>query len=154
MAATKRVFISDVHIGVRGSKEWFQDKHKANLIDTLEEIAGKPDQIKDLVLLGDFFENWMAPVNKPPPTIDDIVKNQSNQDIFKALEKCTSSTINVYYLNGNHDMHINQKDLNKLPIKGKIQFITHYHAGLLYGEHGSRFAMFNARDKMHDPFDG
>ena len=37
MAATKRIFISDVHIGVRGEKEWFQDKHKENLIDFLKE---------------------------------------------------------------------------------------------------------------------
>ncbi len=160
MSATRRIFISDVHIGLRGQakwlkRQWFQNRHVNNLVCLLDEIATQGDSIKDLVLLGDFFETWMAPVDIVPPTIEDVLKYQGNQKIFKTLRKCVKNLTNVFYLNGNHDMHVGSDDIAKLAVNGKkIRHIPRYQSGLLYAEHGSRFAMFNARDKLHDPLDG
>ena len=86
MSATRRIFISDVHIGLRGQakwlkRQWFQNRHVNNLVCLLDEIATQGDSIKDLVLLGDFFETWMAPVDIVPPTIEDVLKYQGNQKI-------------------------------------------------------------------------
>ena len=35
-----------------------------------------------------------------------------------------------------------------------VQWIQQYHGGLLHAEHGNRFAMFNARDRINDPVGG
>jgi len=155
MAPSKRIFISDVHIGMRKKYEWFTDEHKQNLVDMLKLIAGQGDTVKDLVLLGDFFENWLAPVDVLPPNIKGILKFEGNKEIFDALKACIKNLTNVFYLNGNHDMHVTGNDLKQLSAGGKnIQHITCYNAGLLYAEHGCRFAMFNAEDRIHDPLDG
>lgn len=158
MSATKRIFISDVHVGIRGKKEWFKDKHKKNLVDFLNMVAGQRENVKDLVLLGDFFENWMAPVDageEELPTIENVLAYPENEEILDALKACVDNLTNVFYVNGNHDLHVTGDDLKMFTTNGKqIKHIPFYYSGLMYAEHGSRFAMFNARDKMHDPHEG
>jgi hypothetical protein len=60
----------------------------------------------------------------------------------------------VFHVDGNHDMHVGQADRDAVFGTGVATWIPQYDAGLLYAEHGSRFAMFNARDELHDPTDG
>ena len=155
MTATKRIFISDVHIGMRSKKDWFREKHEPALVKFLKWVARQGNTIKDLILLGDLFELWMVPVDALPPTIEDVLKMKENREILKALRKCVAALENVFYVNGNHDMGVVGKDLDVLSTNGKtVRHVPAYQAGLLYAEHGSRFAMFNARDKLHDPKDG
>ena len=155
MSPSKRIFISDVHIGMRKKYEWFTEAHKQNLVDMLKLFAKQGDTVKDLVLLGDFFETWLAPVNILPANIKSILKYEGNKEIINALKACIKNLTNVFYLKGNHYMHVNENDLVQLTAGGKhIQHISCYNAGLLYAEHGCRFAMFNAEDRIHDPLDG
>ena len=77
MARTKRIFISDIHLGMRTKKDWFQPRHEKNLVDFLTNVARDP-KVKDLVLLGDLFEQWMVPYDVMPPTIGEILEVNSN----------------------------------------------------------------------------
>lgn len=60
----------------------------------------------------------------------------------------------MFYVDGNHDMHVGQADRDAVFGPGVATWIPQYDAGLLYAEHGSRFVMFNARDELHDPTHG
>ncbi len=150
---TRRFFISDVHLGGDADKAWFQPKiHETPLLAFFDHIA-KQDDVKDLVLLGDFFDTWMFPMDQKPPAIAGIVKSRYPK-IVEAVKQAAKAVENVFYVNGNHDMHVSQKDLDEIFGGDVVEWIPQYNAGLLYAEHGSRFTMFNARDKLHDPTEG
>jgi UDP-2,3-diacylglucosamine pyrophosphatase LpxH len=151
---TKRIFVSDVHLGRGESWDWYQpSKHKANLVSGLEHVLANAGTIKDLVLLGDIFDTWMAPVHKDPATMSQII--EANPEVMKLLAECANKLTNVFYVNGNHDMLTEQRDLDKITGDGRrIKLINRYHAGMLYAEHGNRYAMFNAPDRLHDPGQG
>jgi len=151
MAKTARVFLSDVHLGTGRSYDWFQpSRHRAKLLAVLDYAIEHHTRIKDLVLLGDIFDTWLCPIEQPPHTIADILA--ANPEIVAKLRVCVEKLDNVFYINGNHDMSVTQQDLAPLGVGArKVQRIPAYQAGLLYAEHGHRFAMFNAADRLHDP---
>lgn len=154
MAKTRRFFISDVHLGGDANKAWFQpDLHEAPLLAFFDHIA-KQEDVKDLVLLGDFFDTWMFPMDAQlPKTLAEVITAR-HPTIIEAVKSARKAVENVFYVNGNHDMHVTQEDLNAVFGADVATWIPRYNAGLLYAEHGSRFTMFNAPDKMHDPLDG
>lgn len=165
MTPNKIVFISDVHIGTREFKgEWFKDQHVKVLCEFLTTLSRRKDEVKDLVILGDFFENWICPVDqakKPagisfPPTIRDIIQARANAPIWIALRMCLRNLTNVFYVPGNHDMATTQQDLDLLrdPTSGKgVRLIPSYLDGVLLAEHGHAYAMFAAPDPVHDPLE-
>lgn len=151
---TKRIFLSDVHLGSGSKWDWYQPSmHKASFVSALEHILANAGAIKDLVLLGDIFDTWMGPVDEEPATMGQIL--EANSEVVQLLAACAEKLPNVFYLNGNHDMLTTQADLDKITKGGRrIKLINRYHAGMLYAEHGNRYTMFNARDHLHDPVDG
>ncbi|MBW2607407.1 MAG: hypothetical protein JRD05_07185 [Deltaproteobacteria bacterium] len=91
MPRTKRYFISDVHLSsdklYEQDKSWFKKPdHETRLIGFIDKhILGKPN-IKDFVLLGDIFNNWVCPANVKPPTYDEIFSaNQAILDKFQEI---------------------------------------------------------------------
>ncbi|HOX46217.1 MAG TPA: metallophosphoesterase [Myxococcota bacterium] len=158
MAPNKMVFISDVHIGLRRHRsEWFGKEHVKPLCDFLGWVSTRGDEVKDLVILGDFFDNWVCPAGAVPPTIADIIGAAPNRPIWAMLHRCLRNLTHVYYVKGNHDMDTTQADLDLLadPRSGKApQLINSYLDGVLVGEHGHAEAMFNAPDRVHDPVNG
>lgn len=153
MARTKRIFISDIHLGTGKAWDWYQkSNHDKYLLALLDKVR-KDKTVKDLVLLGDIFDLWLCPYDQAPPTIKDILEH--NAVVINALKRCVQSITNVFYVNGNHDMRVSSRDLKDIRWgRKRIRCIRRYHGGLLYAEHGHRFAMFNARDNMHDPTEG
>lgn len=157
MAKTKRFFLSDVHLGVGGACDWYQrDKHERFLVGMLERVAAESEahqNVKDLVLLGDIFDTWMAPIEEVPPSTSQILEQHPR--VVDLLRRCLQTVENVFYINGNHDMLTAEADLQPVSAGQKrIKHIPRYHGGLLYAEHGSRFAMFNAPDYLHDAVNG
>ena len=158
MGNPRRFFMSDVHLG--GPKAWFKpDQHKANMLACLRWItkeAADLKNVKDLVLLGDLFDTWMFPMDEPPLELDAIAN--LHPEIIAAIRGCSevlnSIGGNVFYVNGNHDMHVTQAELDRVFHPGVVRWIPRYQGGLLYAEHGSRFAMFNAPDYLHDTASG
>ncbi len=158
MERTKRIFISDLHLGGRVSnKELFDpEKHGEAFKIFIQWMQDRKDSVKDLVLLGDLFDTWACKVDESPATIKEIISHKENEIVISGIKKCLDWVSNVFYVKGNHDMEATDSEIMMLNNgNGKhVKSIPRYHAGLLYAEHGSRFAMFNAPDKMHDPLDG
>ena len=72
---TKRIFISDIHIGTNEIWSWFKNQeHQRRLLSFLKWIKEQED-VKDLVLLGDIFDTWVHPYNMEPIDIKDIFNN-------------------------------------------------------------------------------
>ncbi len=160
VSVSKEIYVlSDIHLGTNEKTDWYQkNDHEEQLVGLLQEIqkqAQESDNEVDLVLAGDIFDTWLCEMNAIPPTIESILKNnQKVIDEFKiCLEHCK-----VFYLNGNHDMTVTADDLKGIHVTGdkknKLQWVNAYRTGLLKIEHGHRFAMFNARDRLHDPLHG
>ena len=88
MERTKRIFISDIHLSSLeryNAKDEMKrarfkpKKHKTRLINFLNKtILEKESEIKDLVLVGDIFDDWVCPPDEAPPTFNEIF--QSNSD--------------------------------------------------------------------------
>lgn len=152
----KHIYVlSDIHLGTGQKWDWYQKKeHEKELIDTLEYITQRPDpQNIELVLAGDIFDTWLCPMDEEPPTIEQIL--DYNKDVVNELKNCVSSLGGVFYINGNHDMHVSQDDLECIKCgNNSIQCIAEYRAGLLKVEHGHKYAMFNAKDKLNDSMHG
>jgi UDP-2,3-diacylglucosamine pyrophosphatase LpxH len=154
MTATKRAFISDVHLGIGEPTDWYKkDVHDKRLLGFFDFVMANAGEIKDLVLVGDIFDTWVFQMDKKPPTIQQILEHNSN--IITKLKDCVGELQNVFYLNGNHDMHVSPSDLADIKKNGsQIQWIREYRSGALYAVHGHNYAMFNARDSLHDPGNG
>jgi len=151
----KTIFVlSDIHLGAGLPSDWYKkDKHEANLINMIKDITKEGEKTEvDLVLAGDIFDTWLIPMDKPPITIKDILKN--NPNVVKALAQCLETT-DIYYINGNHDMNVRSKDLDTICFADKsIKCIKEYRSGLVKVEHGHNYAMFNAQDMINDPLHG
>ena len=67
---TKRIFISDIHMSDQKSMSginpycWFR-KNIDTLAKFLDEQLAAPD-VKEVVILGDLFDQWVIPVNASP----------------------------------------------------------------------------------------
>ena len=151
MARTKRVFISDVHLSSQERYEatdemkrarFIPDKHKKRLVNFLtKSILGNEKEIKDLVLVGDIFDDWVCPPDEAPPTFDRIF--ESNPDIMDALRAIGKSKINLYYLPGNHDYGM-QKPKIQSAIPGVVFQRAYDDPQLnIHAEHGNKFVLFN-----------
>jgi UDP-2,3-diacylglucosamine pyrophosphatase LpxH len=108
------------------------------------------------VLLGDFFDLWLYPIDVLPATVSDIIQAKANGWITAALRNCVANILKVYYLAGNHDMGVMQSDLQPFNSCGKeIHLILpdDYNAnysGRRHLEHGHAVDMFNAPDNSGD----
>jgi UDP-2,3-diacylglucosamine pyrophosphatase LpxH len=151
MAATKRIFISDIHLSseerynapLKSKRARFSPAdHQARLINFLNKtIMKKEAEIKDLVLVGDIFDDWVCPPDEAPPTFDDIF--QSNPEIMDALRAIAKSKINLYYLPGNHDVGLAENKIRS-EIPSLIFQKTYDDTGLkLHAEHGNQYVLFN-----------
>ncbi len=150
---TKRVFISDIHLSseelYEAGRSWYQPKkHRPRLLGFLERhVLAHREEIKDLVLLGDIFNNWVCPAGKAPPSYPVIFK--ANPDELKALRKAVKAGINVFFLSGNHDFDL-EKRVIEAKVKG-LRAIKVYRSGRIHAEHGNSFDIYNRPDFICDP---
>ena len=154
--AKKRLFISDVHLGAgRYSDEsknsqihkyewdWLSEDETDNFESFIKFLRTVyADNVKEIILLGDIFDNWVFPHDLVPPTMDELITAQKNKNVVTELNEL-SERLPVYYVPGNHDMHATRETMKKhFP---KIIFCPErFTAGRLTAEHGHRYAMFNA----------
>jgi len=153
MPKTIRYFISDIHLS---SKElydhgysWFKmPDHQARLINFIDENILGISKVKDVVLLGDIFNTWVCPAHIKPPSYTEIFN--SNKEILDKFREIIQAGINLFYVNGNHDFDLAEKEIRDgihgiLPIKI-------YSSGRLHAEHGHKFDdIFNKPDYFCDP---
>ena len=159
----KRIFISDVHIGAgrfgdnsdsyQYDWDWLSDEETENFSKFLYFIREQySENVKEVILIGDIFDNWVFPHDLEPPTINDIIGAQKNANVINELKKL-SENLPVFYVPGNHDMGATVNVM-----KAHFPDITYcpeqFIAGRLIAEHGHRYALFNAPPFFSDNFFG
>lgn len=153
------VFLSDLHLNVDAPYSW-QRENLTPLAQFLTTTALR-DDVSDVVILGDFLDEWSVPAEEVPRGFEEIVESAINSPVVEALRGiCEQSPINVTFVTGNHDQLsylASYQDVLRLYIPG-VNIISH-EPGLgafilddvLWAEHGHRYSLFNAPDIWSRP---
>lgn len=150
----KIVVISDIHLGIDNT---FSEsaQNLPLLIEFLQRLQ-KTQDVRELVIAGDFLDEWYLPVYYPSYTDSDqfyrdVIAN--NQDVIDELNNLIASGIKVVYVVGNHDMlladRILQEAIPELIQARDIKGLGVYYAGdrkEIAIEHGHRYDVFSAPD--------
>nr|NQU90032.1 hypothetical protein [Bacteroidota bacterium] len=110
--------ISDVHMGDKRANEgkysWF-GQNKDAMEDFLDTVY-QSDYIRQLVIMGDLFDEWIVPCSVSPIDPDAGINNsadyfnaiataETNAGIIQRLKNIAADTaIELIYIPGNHDM--------------------------------------------------
>jgi len=150
--------ISDIHLGV-DDKYAEINKNRPALISFLNQIKTSPN-IKELVIAGDFLDEWFLPMNYEMPDsqadfFDSIAaNNQGVVDAFNAIIK--EGNIKVTYIPGNHDLLATEADIERIfpginqardSAQGLGTYIAGNHSEIAI-EHGHRYNFFCAPDPI------
>ena len=165
---TKIVVISDIHMGEERAAAagycWFTDN--SSLLGSFLDDVAQSDQIKTLVINGDFFDEWIVPMEMAPfqPGISSdegyflsVANAPLNKPIIAKLNAIASGgQIKVVYVPGNHDMLLTEAILKDI-----IPDIEWHGTGNGIGEywpepsiaieHGHRYDFFNSPDPLTRP---
>ena len=152
----KIVTISDIHLGI-------EDRYSETvenlplLIQFLKRLQNTSD-VRELVIAGDFLDEWYLPVYYPRYTDQrqfymDVIAN--NQDVIDELNNVIASGIKLVYVIGNHDMTL-EADILQEAIPGITQAVDAKGLGAYYTgdrneiviEHGHRYDVFSAPDTV------
>ncbi|MBC8320224.1 MAG: metallophosphoesterase [Bacteroidetes bacterium] len=159
--------ISDIHCGDQrandGNYSWF-GTNSAALADYLEFVKNN-QKVKELVILGDLFDEWMVPYFIQP--FDSSVNITSSGDYFKAIANSTvnkpvfdkfreiiaQGEIDVIYVPGNHDMLLTQEVLEEIIPniiwKSDVTGLGKYYpVDEIVMEHGHRYDFFNCPQSL------
>lgn len=155
--------ISDLHLGDDRSFNigygWLND-NRSLLADFLNRVRLSPN-IRELVIAGDLFDEWVAPMDVDPLNgksqsefLNSIVT--SNQDIIDALNNIIrDGLIKVTYVPGNHDMLVTSGDIDRIfpgitqarDAEGLGRYIPPDRQEVII-EHGHRYDFYNAPDPI------
>ena len=152
----KIVVISDIHLGI--DDNYTETLHnRPLLVDFLRRLENTTD-VRELVIAGDFLDEWFLPVYYPSYTDEnrfyqDVTVN--NRDVIDELNNVIDSGIKLVYVPGNHDMTLNA-DILFEAIPGIIQVRDSKGLGTYYTgdrneiaiEHGHRYDVFSAPDTV------
>lgn len=112
MKQVEALFISDVHLGSKGS----------NAQELLEVL--KKYEPKKLFIVGDFIDGWLLKKRNYWP--------QSNTNVIRKILSYSKNGTEVFYITGNHDEYLRNYtpfDLNNIQIVDEMiwndYFITH-----------------------------
>lgn len=152
----KIVVISDLHLGI--DDELTETlKNLEPLKDFLKRVEDTKD-VRELVIAGDFLDEWYLPVYYPAYTDQDqfyrdVIAN--NQGIFDQLNAIAESGIKLVYVPGNHDLTLTAEVLQEaLPTVEQardVQGLGTYRTGErneIVIEHGHRYDVFSAPDTV------
>lgn len=150
-ARAKRVFVSDVHIGMGEQWDWLNPVRKAAFQSFLKDINDNRADVKEVILLGDIFDNWVCPHDVAPRSFEQIMNAQCNQGVMSELARLASNKdMKLLYIPGNHDMGI----ADELPaLRAKCPGIRFdsgkgvFTAGGITATHGHIYSLFNAQDE-------
>jgi UDP-2,3-diacylglucosamine pyrophosphatase LpxH len=170
---TKRnsiICISDIHMGDPRSVAlgycWFSKNAAA--LDSLLNVVLTCPQVRQLVILGDLFDEWVVPyrispfdpqagINNSRDYFLAIANSPTNINIINKLKAIASrGTIQLIYIPGNHDMLLTHEVLQEI-IPGVIwqgdSTGTGHYSPLseIIMEHGHRYDFFNCPQPLSNP---
>lgn len=150
------IVISDIHLGIDDS---FAEigANKGHLLQFLERVQ-KTSDVRELVIAGDFLDEWYLPLDYPSYTDSAafyraIIAN--NQNVMDALNAVMGSGVKLVYVPGNHDMLLDSGVLDEA-LPGIVQARDVRGLGAYYTgdrneiaiEHGHRYDIFSAPDTL------
>ncbi len=155
-ARNKIVVVSDIHLGIDDRyTETLQNR--ALFIEFLQRLQSTAD-VRELVINGDFLDEWYLPVYYPSHTnqtqfYKDVIAN--NQAVMDELNSIIDGGVKLVYIPGNHDMTL-QADVLQQAIPGIVQAWDADGLGVYYTgerneiaiEHGHRYDVFTAPDAV------
>jgi len=164
------VCISDIHMGDPRSVTlgycWFAKNAQA--LESLLNVVMTSQQVKQLVILGDLFDEWVVPYRLSP--FDSLSGINNSRDYFlsvanaptniniinKLKDIASGGTTQLIYIPGNHDMLLTQEVLEEI-IPGVIwqgdsPGLGHYSPfSEIIMEHGHRYDFFNCPQPLTTP---
>lgn len=160
---TRRIFISDIHMGDKRSLNppspythpygWLSEERADLLADFLEKEIMESDKVKELIILGDLLDEWVCPTGLKPAKFLEVMNAEHNSKAVKNLQTIASPDVDVdlYYAPGNHDMLLDKAFMEK-HFKGihfcedpdKKEYIGVFQADGIAAEHGSQYTFFCA----------
>jgi UDP-2,3-diacylglucosamine pyrophosphatase LpxH len=158
----RRIFISDVHIGAgrfgnvsrqkyKYDWDWLSVRETDNFVRFLSYLKGPyMKNIREVVMLGDIFDNWVFPHDLRPPTMDELFLEPKNAGVVKVINEL-SQRVPVFFVPGNHDLQCT-KSVMKRHFPRIIYVPEQFIAGRLVAEHGHRYALFNAPPTFTDSY--
>ena len=152
----KIVIISDIHLGIDDN---YTETllNRPLLIEFLRHLQSTTD-VRELVIDGDFLDEWFLPVYYPSYTdqnqfYKDVIAN--NQAMIDELNNVIDSGIKVVYVPGNHDMTLEasvlQEAMPNLVQARDAEGLGAYYTGdrnEIVIEHGHRYDVFSAPDTV------
>jgi len=167
-ARTKRIFISDLHLndgrcyevltaeGYKYPYYWTSKERAALLAKFLQEEVLESDDVLELVILGDLYDQWVVPT-RPEPNIDfaNIMNAEHNLPVKEQLVKIAAhKDITFSYVPGNHDLLIEQRfmETNFPGVEfrpGDQKYVGVYNQDGIGAEHGSQYNFFCAPNPGH-----
>ena len=152
----KIVVISDIHLGIDDSYTETL-KNRSRLIEFLQRLQSTKD-VRELVIAGDFLDEWYLPVNYPSYTDEtQFYKNviANNQAVIDEFNNVTKKGIKLVYVIGNHDMTLKASILQEA-IPNIVQARDAEGLGTYYTgdrneiaiEHGHRYDVCSAPDTV------
>jgi len=152
----KIVVISDLHLGI--NDDYTETlANRPLLINFLKSLRNTND-VRELVIAGDFLDEWYLPVYYPAYTDEtqfykDVISN--NQEVIDEMNRVADSGIKLVYVIGNHDMtletEILQQAIPKIEQARDAKGLGVYYTGdrnEIVIEHGHRYDVFSAPDMV------
>ena len=164
------VCISDIHMGDPRSVAlgycWFSKN--ASALESLLDVVITNQQVRELVILGDLFDEWVVPYRISP--FDSQAGISNSRDYFMAVANAPTNiniinklkaiasggTIRLTYIPGNHDMLLTQEILQEIipgvTWQGDSTGLGHYSPlSEIIMEHGHRYDFFNCPQPLSNP---
>ncbi|WP_265822087.1 metallophosphoesterase [Geovibrio ferrireducens] len=152
----KIVVISDIHLGI-DDRYTETKQNRSHLVNFLKSVR-KTTDVRELVIAGDFLDEWFLPVYYPSHTDQDLFYRSviaNNQSVFNELNKVIASGIKLVYVPGNHDLtlesYILQEAIPGLVQARDVRGLGAYYTGdrnEIVIEHGHRYDIFSAPDTV------
>lgn len=170
MARNSIVCISDIHMGDQRSAArgygWFSKNEAA--LESLLDVILSSGQVRQLVILGDLFDEWVVPYRLSP--FDTLAGVANSRDYFISVANAPvnsgivnklraiamSGNIQLNYVPGNHDMLLTREVIQEI-IPGVIwqgdsTGLGHYSPmSEFIMEHGHRYDFFNCPQPLANP---
>lgn len=154
--------ISDIHMGDDRAETknycWFGKN--ADALENFLEFVDTSKQFRQLVILGDLFDEWLIPWSISP--FDSSININNSEEFFKAVANSTTNLpiftklkeialnpeVELVYVHGNHDMLTTQDMLNEIipnvTWAGEVSGLGKYSPTEdIIMEHGHRYDFFN-----------
>jgi len=164
------ICISDIHMGDQRSVSlgycWFSKN--ATALESLLDLVLTSPQVKQLVIVGDLFDEWVIPYRISP--FDTLSGIHNSRDYFLSIANspvniniiqklrtaAAGGIIQLIYVPGNHDMLLTNEILQEIIPgiiwQGDSPGLGHYSPlNDMVMEHGHRYDFFNCPQPLANP---